>query len=58
MLVLAVAGALLVLPPNASASENVTSRCVDVLVPKNAVIARNRIGIELTPEQWQFLRGV
>jgi hypothetical protein len=57
-LFLAVAGALWVLPPDAWASENITSGCVDVSVPKNAVIARNGKWIELTPEQWQFLRGV
>jgi hypothetical protein len=54
---LAVAGVLMVLPPKALA-ENVTGRCVDVSVPKNAVMARNGKWIELTPEQWQFLRGV
>ena len=57
-LILSVAGALWVLPPDACASENVTSGCVNVSVPKNAVIARNGKWIELTPEQWQFLRGV
>ena len=55
---LAVVGALMVLPPNACAVENSASRCVDVSLPKNAVIARNGKWIELTPEQWQFLRGV
>jgi len=55
---LAVVGALMVLPPNACAAENSASRCVDVSSPKNAVIARNGKWIELTPEQWQFLRGV
>jgi hypothetical protein len=54
---LAVAGVLMVLPPKALA-ENVTGRCFDVSVPKNAVTARNGKWIELTPEQWQFLRGV
>ena len=56
---LAVVGALIVLPPNACAAENSASRCVDVAsLSKNAVIARNGKWIELTPEQWQFLRGV
>jgi hypothetical protein len=55
---LAVAGALMVLPPNARAAENVASQCVDVSVPKNAVMAHNGKWIELTPAQWQFLRGV
>ena len=34
------------------------SRCTDVSVPKSAVEAHNGKWIELTPEQWQFLRGV
>ena len=55
---LAAAGALMVLPPRACASQTPTSRCVDLSVPKNAVIARNGQWIELTSEQWQFLRGV
>jgi len=55
---LAVAGALMNLPPKACAAENAKSRCVDVSVPKNEVIARNGKRIELTPKQWQFLRGV
>jgi hypothetical protein len=57
-LILGVAGALWALPPNACASENVTSSCVDVSVPRNAVIARNGQWIELTSKQWQFLRSV
>ncbi len=55
---LAVAAALLVVPPKALAGENVAGRCVDVTVPRNAIMARNGKWIELTPEQWQFLRGV
>ena len=55
---LAVAGALMILPPKACAGENVTNRCVELSVPKNAVIARNGKWIELTSKQWQFLRGV
>jgi len=55
---LAVVGALMVLPPNACAAVNSASPCVDVSLPKNAVIARNGKWIELTPEQWQLLRGV
>ena len=57
-LILGVAGDLWALPPNACASENVTSSCVDVSVPRNAVIARNGQWIELTSKQWQFLRSV
>ena len=55
---LTVVGALMVLPPNACAAESSASRRVDVSLQKNAVIARNGKWIELTPEQWQFLRGV
>jgi hypothetical protein len=55
---LAVAGALMILPPKACAGDNVTNRCVDLSVPKNAVIARNGKWIELTSKQWQFLRSV
>lgn len=54
---LAVASALIV-PPNACASENAMSRCVDVHIPKIAIIARNGKCIELTSEQRQFLHGV
>jgi hypothetical protein len=35
-----------------------TSRCTDISVPKAAIEARKGRWIELTPEQWQFLRGV
>ena len=54
----AVAGALMVLAPNADVSKNAMGRGVDVYVPKNAVIARNGKRIELEPEHRQFLRGV
>lgn len=55
---LAVVGALIILPPNVCAGENTMVRCVDISVPKNAVTARNGKWIELTRDQWQFLRGV
>src|SRR5450631_277351 len=55
---LALVGALTVLPQMAFAADNFTSRCVDVSVPKGAIAARNGKWIELTPEQWQFLRGI
>jgi hypothetical protein len=55
---LALAGALLILPAKVCAAQNVSSHCIDLSVPKNAVIARNGKWIELTPEQWEFLRGV
>jgi len=57
-LCLAFAGALTVLPQIALAGDNFTSKCVDVSVPKQAIAARNGKWIELTPEQWQFLRGI
>jgi hypothetical protein len=57
-LCLAIAGALLILPAKVCAAQNVSGQCIDLSVPKNAVIARNGKWIELTPEQWEFLRGV
>ncbi len=55
---LALVGALTVLPQAAFAADSTASRCVNVSVPKDAIIARNGRWIELTPQQWQFLRGV
>ena len=57
-LCLAFAGALTVLPQIALAGDNFTSRCIDVSVPKQAITAHNGKWIELTAEQWQFLRGI
>ena len=54
---LALAGAVMVLPHVVYASDEV-SRCVDLSVPKKAIEARNGKWIELTPDQWQFLRGI
>jgi hypothetical protein len=34
------------------------SRCIDASVPKSLISARNGRWVELTPEQWQFLRGI
>ena len=53
---LALAGALTVLPQMVFAAE--TGQCVDVSVPKQAIEAHNGKWIELTPEQWEFLRGI
>ena len=53
---LAVAAALTVLPYAAYADD--AGRCVDVSVPKKAVEAKNGKWVLLTPEQWEFLRGV
>src|SRR5579863_6757073 len=49
---------LTVLPQLAFAGDNLTSRCVDVSVPKNLISERNGRWIELTVDQWQFLRGI
>ena len=53
---LALAGALTVLPQMVLAAEN--GQCVSVSVPKQAIEARNGKWIELTPDQWEFLRGI
>jgi hypothetical protein len=50
--------ALSVLPQLAFASDRPASGCVDIHVPKDVITAHNGKWIELTPEQWQFLRGV
>src|ERR1700692_2448335 len=55
---LALFGALIVLPQTAFAAGDATSPCIDASVPKGAIAARNGKWIELTPEQWQFLRGI
>jgi hypothetical protein len=55
--VIAFVGAAAALPQIAMAAET-SSRCVDVSVPKSAVTAHNGKWIQLTPEQWQFIRGV
>ena len=34
------------------------NRCVDVSVPKKAIEAHNGRWIELTSDQWEFLRGI
>ena len=54
--ILALAAALATLPQLALAGE--TSHCVDISVPKKAIEAHNGKWIELTPEQWEFLRGI
>ncbi len=53
---LALAGALMALPQLVYAAES--GACVDVSVPKKAIEAHNGKWIELTPEQWEFLRGI
>ncbi|RBP02546.1 hypothetical protein DFR50_15122 [Roseiarcus fermentans] len=56
MRVLAIAAALTSLSPAAYAND--ASRCVDVSVPRKAVEAGKGQWIELTADQWEFLRGV
>jgi hypothetical protein len=49
---------LIVLPQGAYAGDSLASHCVNVSVPKSAISARNGRWIELTNDQWQFLRGI
>ena len=53
---LVLAAAVAALPSAARA--DAAARCVDVSVPKQAVEAGKGQWIELTAEQWEFLRGV
>ena len=53
---LAVAASLTALPHIACADS--APRCVDVSVPKKVVAAEKGQWIELTAEQWEFLRGI
>jgi hypothetical protein len=55
---LSVLAALIVAPHVAFAQDRAVRRCVDVSIPRQAVEARNGRWIELTSEQWQFLRGI
>jgi hypothetical protein len=50
--------ALIVLPSSAFAAGDSTGDCVDVSVPKATITAHNGKWIELTSDQWQFLRGI
>jgi hypothetical protein len=54
----ALIGVLAFLPQMALAADNPAGRCVDVAVPKNAITARNGRWIELTNQQWEFMRGI
>ena len=51
-------GTLIVLLSPTFAAGDFISNCVDAAVPKAAITARNGKWIELTSEQWQFLRGI
>ena len=48
----------MMLLPHASFAENAFTRCIDVSEVKNAILGANGSWIEVTPEQWQFLRGI
>jgi hypothetical protein len=50
--------ALVALPQACLAADEHASACVDISAPKSAIIARHGRWIELTPAQWEFLRGV
>ena len=52
----AVAAALTVLPAIAYADD--ATRCVDVSVPKQVVESHKGKWIQLTQDQWEFLRGI
>ena len=54
---LALAAALAIAPQLALAAE-ASDVCVDVSVPKKAIEAHNGKWIQLTSDQWQFLRGI
>ena len=54
---LALAAALAIAPQFALAAE-ASGVCVDISVPKKAIEAHNGKWIQLTPEQWQFMRGI
>ncbi|MBV9910518.1 MAG: hypothetical protein JOY52_23430 [Hyphomicrobiales bacterium] len=54
---LALAAALAIAPQLALAAE-ASGVCVDVSVPKKAIEAHNGKWIQLTSDQWQFLRGI
>ncbi len=50
------AAALAIAPQFALADE--AGLCVDISVPKKAIEAHNGKWIQLTSDQWQFLRGI
>ena len=54
---LAFALALAVVPQMVHAADG-AAHCVDALVPKHAAEASHGKWIELTSDQWQFLRGI
>ena len=55
---LAVAAALTALALPDMALADSASRCVDVSVPKQVIESQKGRWIELTAQQWEFLRGI
>jgi hypothetical protein len=55
---LGVLAALIAAPQVTFAEDGSAGYCVDATVPRKAVEARNGRWIELTSDQWQFLRGI
>ena len=53
---LALAALLALAPQYALGTE--AGACTDISVPKKAIEAHNGKWIQLTPEQWEFLRGI
>ena len=51
-------GVIALAPLAARAGDSSSARCTDISVPKTAIAAHNGKWIELTAEQWQFLRGI
>ena len=58
MVLVAIVGVMALASPAALASEQPGGKCTDISVPKTAIEAHNGKWIELTADQWQFLRGV
>ena len=58
MVVVACVGVMALASPAALAGEQPGGKCTDISVPKTAIEAHNGKWIELTADQWQFLRGV
>jgi len=54
----ALAVSSMMLLPQASFAENAFTRCIHVSEVKNAILGANGSWTEVTPEQWQFLRGI
>jgi hypothetical protein len=55
---LAVLTGLLCLSAGAAYADGSSGACVDISVPKGAVASHNGRWIELTNQQWEFMRGV